>query len=158
SMTFTTTVPAGTTAVVSYRTGNSATPDPTWTGFMPVPASGALSGTSRYLQFSIQETTSVPGQTPAVKDVTTAFIRSDRRPKGGPCVPFASGTKGAAFRPFSRGPRTVGLWSAPFQDLRFILRGRLLSYSRLSSELTWPSVSREVSSWLRTVVNADCRT
>ena len=75
NMSFTSVVPAGTSAVVSYRTGNTPTPDNTWTAFTPVPATGAISGSSRYLQFSVQETTSSAGQTPAVKDVTTAFVR-----------------------------------------------------------------------------------
>jgi hypothetical protein len=75
NMGWTSTVPAGTTAVVSYRSGNTPTPDGTWTAFTPVPASGAIGGSSRYLQFSIRETTSDAGQTPVVKDVTTAFVR-----------------------------------------------------------------------------------
>jgi hypothetical protein len=68
--------PAGTNVVVSYRTGNTATPGAGWTAFTPVSSSGsALSGASRYFQYMIQETTTAPGQTPAVKDVTIGFNR-----------------------------------------------------------------------------------
>ncbi|OLD19649.1 MAG: hypothetical protein AUJ01_05595 [Acidobacteria bacterium 13_1_40CM_3_65_5] len=66
--------PAGTNVVVSYRIGNTPTPDATWTSFATVPSSGAaLSGTSRYFQFQLKETTTKPGQTPAVKDVTVVY-------------------------------------------------------------------------------------
>jgi len=71
---WTATTPAGTTAVISYRTGNTPTPDATWTAFTSVPTSGApLAGTSRYLQFTIAETTTVPSQTPVVSDVTIVY-------------------------------------------------------------------------------------
>ncbi len=70
------TLPAGTTAVFKYRAGNSPTPDATWTSFTTVATSGgALSGTSRYFQFTVQETTTDSRQTPVVKDVTLAFKR-----------------------------------------------------------------------------------
>jgi hypothetical protein len=66
--------PAGTTVVVSYRTGNTAIPDGTWTAFTTVSSSGAaLSGVSQYSQFRLQETTTNPGQTPVVKDVTIVY-------------------------------------------------------------------------------------
>jgi hypothetical protein len=68
--------PAGTNVVVSYRTGNTPTPGAGWTAFTPVSSSGsALSGASRYFQYMIEETTTAPGQTPAVKDVTIGFNR-----------------------------------------------------------------------------------
>ena len=66
--------PAGTGVVVSYHTGNTPTPDGTWTAFTTVPASGGvLSGQSRYLQFKIQETTTKPGQTSVVNDLTVVY-------------------------------------------------------------------------------------
>jgi VCBS repeat-containing protein len=68
--------PTGTNVVVSYRTGDTPTPDATWTAFRPASSSGsALSGASRYFQYMIEETTTAPGQTPAVKDVTIGFNR-----------------------------------------------------------------------------------
>jgi hypothetical protein len=66
--------PAGTGVVVSYRTGNTPTPDGTWTAFTTVAApGGALAGQSRYLQFKIQETTTKPGQTSVVNDLTVVY-------------------------------------------------------------------------------------
>jgi hypothetical protein len=67
-------IPAGSGAVVSYRTGNTPTPDATWTAFTSVADSGAaLAGTSRYLQFKIVETTTKPGQTSVVNDLTVVY-------------------------------------------------------------------------------------
>jgi hypothetical protein len=66
--------PAGTGVVVSYRTGNTPTPDGTWTAFTTVTAPGGpLAGQSRYLQFKIQETTTKPGQTSVVNDLTVVY-------------------------------------------------------------------------------------
>ena len=74
SLNWTATTPAGTTVAVKYRTGNTATPDATWTAFTAAPTPGAaLTGTSRYLQFMITETTSIPAQTPVVTDVTIVY-------------------------------------------------------------------------------------
>jgi len=74
SLNWTATTPAGTTVAVKYRTGNTATPDATWTPFTAVTTAGApLAGTSRYVQFMITETTSVPAQTPVVSDVTIVY-------------------------------------------------------------------------------------
>ncbi len=68
--------PVGTDIVVSYRTGNSPTPDATWTNFVTVPASGApLAGASRYIQYRIQESTTDLQQTSVVKDVVIGFNR-----------------------------------------------------------------------------------
>jgi hypothetical protein len=68
--------PAGTNVVVSYRTGNTPTPDATWTSFATVPPSGgALAGVSRFIQYVLQESTTNTGQTPVVKDVAIAFNR-----------------------------------------------------------------------------------
>jgi hypothetical protein len=74
-MTWSSTLPANTSVVFQYRAGNSPTPDATWTAFANVPATGALTGSSRYFQFLIKESTTDPGQTPVVSAVTTAFIR-----------------------------------------------------------------------------------
>ena len=68
--------PAGTDIVVSYRTGNTPKPDAAWTAFATVPASGgALAGSSRYIQYKLQESTTNTAQAPAVKDLVIAFNR-----------------------------------------------------------------------------------
>ena len=68
--------PAGTGMVLQYRTGSTPTPDGSWTPFTTVATSGgALTGTSRYFQFTVRETTTDPEKTPIVKDVTLSFRR-----------------------------------------------------------------------------------
>jgi hypothetical protein len=70
---WTATTPAKTSVAFQYRTSSDGT---TWSTFTPIPSSGAqLSGSSRYFQFTFQETTSDTGQTPVVSDVTVAFKR-----------------------------------------------------------------------------------
>ena len=67
--------PAGTTLAMSYRTGNTPTPDATWTAFTPVSTSGgALTGSSRYLQYAAQLATSDTTQTPVLEDVTVTYL------------------------------------------------------------------------------------
>jgi hypothetical protein len=74
TMSWTGSAPSGTAIVMSYRTGNTPTPDATWTTFAAVPASGApLAGTSRYVQFKVQESTTAPAQTPVLKQVTIGY-------------------------------------------------------------------------------------
>ncbi|HMF93192.1 MAG TPA: N,N-dimethylformamidase beta subunit family domain-containing protein [Vicinamibacterales bacterium] len=76
TMSWTATLPAGTTVALKYRTGNTPTPDATWSTLKAVSASGAaLSGSTRYLQFVVQESTSDLSQTAVLKDVTLAFKR-----------------------------------------------------------------------------------
>jgi hypothetical protein len=66
---------AGTTNVITYRTGDTPTPDATWTSFTALGAQGAMAGTSRYMQFMVQMTTTNPAKAPAVQDVTVTFKR-----------------------------------------------------------------------------------
>jgi len=67
-------MPAGTTLSISVRTGNTATPDGTWSAFTPLSGSGASVGaTSRYLQYRVDLTTTSAGQTPALRDITFQY-------------------------------------------------------------------------------------
>jgi hypothetical protein len=70
SLTTTADLPAGTAIAISVRMGNTATPDGSWTGWTAVPAGGAISGSSRYIQYRATLTTSAPEQTPTLRDVT----------------------------------------------------------------------------------------
>jgi hypothetical protein len=64
-------VPAGTSLVISVRQGNTATPDSTWTPFPPLAGSRVTpGGSSRYLPYRAQLATTVPGQTPVLRDIT----------------------------------------------------------------------------------------
>ena len=68
-------VPAGTTLTVKVRTGNTATPDASWSAYTTISASGGSVGrTSRYLQYQLSLTTSgTRFVTPVVRSVTAAF-------------------------------------------------------------------------------------
>jgi len=68
-------VPTGTTLVVKVRTGNTATPDATWSAFVTIPASGGSVGaTARYLQYQLTLTSSGTRYvTPSMRSVTAAF-------------------------------------------------------------------------------------
>jgi hypothetical protein len=67
-------VPAGTSVALSVRTGDSSTPDGTWSAFAPVAASGdAIAAHSRYLQYRAVLTTSDTATTPVLRDVTATY-------------------------------------------------------------------------------------
>ncbi len=61
--TWTSTTPAGTTLAIATRTGNTATPDGTWTAFIALSGSGGdVPGNSRYLQYRAELATSQADQ------------------------------------------------------------------------------------------------
>ena len=62
-------VPPGTSVRVSVRTGSMSTPDATWTAWTPVGADGLVATDSRYLQYRIELTTTVPGRSPVLRDI-----------------------------------------------------------------------------------------
>ena len=67
-------MPEGTGVALSARTGNTATPDATWSAFSPIASSGGdIPGSSRYLQYRVQLTTSEPAVTPTLSDVSIAY-------------------------------------------------------------------------------------
>ena len=61
--------PAGTNVVLSVRSGNTATPDGTWTPFNPA-VDGAILASARYVQYRLELSTTIPDRTPVVRDVT----------------------------------------------------------------------------------------
>jgi hypothetical protein len=69
--------PAGTGLTMSVRTGNTPTPDGTWTPFTQVSGSGASIGTvARYFQYQASLTTTDPTQTPVLQDVTITYLNN----------------------------------------------------------------------------------
>jgi hypothetical protein len=62
-------VPANSTVQISVRTGNSATPDATWSAWTPVANGGRVDASSRYLQYRVDIVTRAPGKGPVVQDV-----------------------------------------------------------------------------------------
>ncbi len=74
AMSWTSDTPAGTTLGMSYRIGNTATPDGTWTSFTPVSPSGAsLSGNGRYIQYQAALGTTDTTRTPDLTSVSITF-------------------------------------------------------------------------------------
>ncbi len=68
------TLPAGTSIGLSYRTGNTVTPDGTWTAFTPVASSGSpLTGNSRYIQYRAELATTDPAKTPLLEQVAFGY-------------------------------------------------------------------------------------
>jgi len=75
AMTWDATVPTGTSMTVRVRTGNTASPDGTWSAFTTVTASGSTIGrSSRYLQYQVSFTSSgTRFVSPALRSTTFAF-------------------------------------------------------------------------------------
>src|SRR5207302_1826073 len=66
--------PAGTSLTMRIHTGNTPTPDATWTPFTGVGANGgAIGTTARYVQYKADLRATDPSQTPVVYDVTFGF-------------------------------------------------------------------------------------
>jgi hypothetical protein len=69
------TVPAGTALAISVRTGNSPTPDGSWTAFSPLAGSGAPIGAqSYYIQYRADLSTTDTAITPALADLTIQCV------------------------------------------------------------------------------------
>ena len=64
--------PAGSTAAISYTTGNTPVPDATWTPFAAITGTaGPLTGSGRYVQFKIDMAQpTAGGKTPVISDVS----------------------------------------------------------------------------------------
>jgi len=66
--------PTGTSVVLNVRYGNTAVPDGSWTTFTPA-VNGAITGSSRYVQYRLDLSTTDVKQTPVVTDVNIGFAR-----------------------------------------------------------------------------------
>ena len=65
---------AATSVTMMVRMGNTATPDSTWTDWIPMSASGAnIGGASRYMQYEAILSTTDPNQTPALENVSISY-------------------------------------------------------------------------------------
>ena len=93
TMSWTSEVPADTSLNLSYRIGNTPTPDGSWSGFVPVGSSPvSLGGSSRYIQYKADLATTDTTRTPILQDVsitshpgtdTTPPTITDRSPASG---------------------------------------------------------------------------
>lgn len=67
-------LPAGTSLAFLVRMGNTATPNGTWTSFIPVPASGSqIGGSSRYIQFEAVLQTTDADVSPALRSANLFY-------------------------------------------------------------------------------------
>jgi methionine-rich copper-binding protein CopC len=70
-------VPTGASLAVSVRMGNTATPNSTWTDFLPLASSGAvIGGSSRYIQYEVNLATTNLGQTPVLQAMNLDYTTS----------------------------------------------------------------------------------
>ena len=80
-------VPTGTTLRISVRAGSISRPDGTWTSFVPLSGSGAglenILGSSRYVQYQVEMTTSDPTRTPRL-DAIGFTHKGGTKPPGYP--------------------------------------------------------------------------
>ncbi len=92
-MTWTATLPAGTSVQLASRQGDTPAPDGTWTAFTPVPASGfVVGGTTRYLQYRADLATGDPAVAPELASVHVACASGpDATP---PAITNVSATSG----------------------------------------------------------------
>jgi hypothetical protein len=82
TMSWTSEIPTSTSLSLSYRIGNTATPDGSWTGFVPVGSSPAsLGSSSRYIQYKADLAATDTTRTPALQEVNfTSHTGSDTTP------------------------------------------------------------------------------
>jgi hypothetical protein len=74
SATWTATLPTGTTLTVQTRSGNTATPDATWSPYQTVINGGAVaSPAGRYIQYVVTFTTTDPSVTPILSDLVISW-------------------------------------------------------------------------------------
>ena len=80
-MSWTASTPAGTGLALFARTGDTPAPDGSWTAFTAVPSSGSVvGGTSRYIQYRADLTTSDPNTTAVLEAVSIACVACDPTP------------------------------------------------------------------------------
>jgi Domain of unknown function (DUF4082)/Bacterial Ig-like domain/Cohesin domain len=67
--------PTGTALALLARQGNTPTPDGTWTAFTAIPGSGStVGGSSRYIQYRADLSTTNSAQTPSLQDMSIACV------------------------------------------------------------------------------------
>ncbi len=72
TVTWSATVPTNTTLDLSVRTGNTALPDGSWTGFVPVTNGGSVGAISRYIQYQATLATTDLQVTPVLEELGIA--------------------------------------------------------------------------------------
>jgi hypothetical protein len=94
SLQWTSSLPSATSLVMFVRMGNTATPDNTWTNWVPLVNSGAvIGGSSRYLQYEAVLATSQPSQAPVLNNVTIQYTTAPNT--NPPAIVYTSPASGA---------------------------------------------------------------
>jgi hypothetical protein len=62
-------VPAGSTLRISVRIGSTSKPDASWSAWTPVASGGRVVGSSRYLQYRVEMTTTGASGSPVLRDI-----------------------------------------------------------------------------------------
>jgi hypothetical protein len=70
NVTWNSVTPAGTNVAMFVRTGNTSTPDGTWSGFLPMTNGASVGATSQYLQYRADLSTTDSTLTPVLQDVS----------------------------------------------------------------------------------------
>jgi len=65
----------GGAVTVDVRTGNTPTPDATWSAFVTKSQGGAINANARYAQYRLTLSSTVANSTPAVKEMILTFVR-----------------------------------------------------------------------------------
>ena len=74
ALTWNSAAPSGTGVALSVRTGNTPTPDGTWSSFTPIASSGGdIPNNSRYVQYRAQLNSGDPARTPVLSDVSIGY-------------------------------------------------------------------------------------
>jgi hypothetical protein len=68
-LTYSADIPAGAALTISVRIGSTSTPDATWSSWTQVPSGGRVVGSSRYIQYRVDMSSTVPASTPVLKDI-----------------------------------------------------------------------------------------
>ena len=70
------TIPSGTTLALSVRRGDTPTPDGSWSPFSPIANGEVVGGSSRYVQYRVEATSSTGDVTPTLSSVTLPYSAS----------------------------------------------------------------------------------
>jgi hypothetical protein len=75
SASWTASVPSGTTMIVETRSGNSPTPDGTWSSWLAVSSGGPIgSPAGRYLQYRVRFSTTAANLTPEFGEILISWL------------------------------------------------------------------------------------
>ncbi len=77
TVTWTADQPAGTSIAIQVRTGNTATPDGSWSAWTTVPNGGSIGQTASYVQYRALLDTTDNEATPVLKTINIAFSNSN---------------------------------------------------------------------------------